>query len=86
MKKLFRMTYLPLFAFVLGSGMAIATELTVNDPNVFNANPNSSTEAPNWQPIDGETVNCGAANSRQCKAYRNPTTNAISNVVNGNRL
>ena len=85
MKNLLGSKFLPILALVLGGGLAVAGEVTFEDPNVFNANANSSTAAPNWQPLDGETVNCGAANARQCKAYRNPTTGAISSIVYGNQ-
>lgn len=84
MKNLFKFKYLPAFALVLAGGLAVGGELAFEDPNVYNANTGSG--APNWQPLEGETVNCDEANTRQCKAFRDENNNIVtSSIVYGNR-
>ena len=83
MKKL-KMNYFFAAAMLLASGMAVATEVVVEDPNVYNAN--AGTGTPNWQPIPaGTNINCDLNPERNCKAFRSGT-GAISSVVKGYQL
>ena len=73
--------FLPAMAILLASGLALASHVSYNAPNVKNSN--LGMGAPVWvtlQPSDD--IQCNDNEERQCLAYQDEFEN-ISDVIHG---
>lgn len=85
MKNVSSVKYLPLMAFLLAGGLALGTGLSINTPNVYNAN-DDELGAPDWQSItQPQHATCGEASSRPCLGFRESEEDEVETITTGNK-